>query len=146
MVVTLVCARSHAHSRSTWAENIADAWLPVRTYGKHSRGHNFNSKAWIKKNWLHILKFTSILHPHIKLWPESFPCLHSTDFFSTFSRDRHTKQEKKSSRNHHRVVTFKALSLWRPYSQLSSVVYWKANFSVSSTAKLGMMPGDKATV
>ena len=32
-------------SRSAWAENIANAWLPIQTYGKTSKGHNFNSKA-----------------------------------------------------------------------------------------------------
>ena len=32
-------------SRSAWAENIATAWLPIQTYGKISKGHNFNSKA-----------------------------------------------------------------------------------------------------
>ena len=28
-----------------WAENIAIAWLPIQTYGKTSKGRNFNSKA-----------------------------------------------------------------------------------------------------
>ena len=27
-------------SRSAWAENIANAWLPYTTYGKTSKGHN----------------------------------------------------------------------------------------------------------
>ena len=32
-------------SRSAWAENIANAWLPIQTYGETSKGRNFNSKA-----------------------------------------------------------------------------------------------------
>ena len=28
-----------------WAENIANAWLPIQTYGDTSKGCNFNSKA-----------------------------------------------------------------------------------------------------
>ena len=32
-------------SRSAWAENIANAWLPIQTYGATSKGRNFNSKA-----------------------------------------------------------------------------------------------------
>ena len=35
-------------SRSAWAENIANAWLPIQTYWKTSKGHNFNSKVRIK--------------------------------------------------------------------------------------------------
>ena len=27
------------------AENIANAWLPIQTYGITSKGHNFNSKV-----------------------------------------------------------------------------------------------------
>ena len=32
-------------SRSAWAENIANAWLPIQTYGITSKGHNFNSRC-----------------------------------------------------------------------------------------------------
>ena len=32
-------------SRSVWAENIANAWLPIQTYGETSKGRIFNSKA-----------------------------------------------------------------------------------------------------
>ena len=32
-------------SRSAWAENIANAWLPIQIYGKTSKGRNFDSKA-----------------------------------------------------------------------------------------------------
>ena len=32
-------------SRSAWAENIANAWLPIQTYGITSKGRNFNSKV-----------------------------------------------------------------------------------------------------
>ena len=28
-----------------WAENIANAWLPIQTYGMTSKGRNFNSKV-----------------------------------------------------------------------------------------------------
>ena len=32
-------------SRTAWAENIANAWLPIQTYGDNSKGRNFNSKV-----------------------------------------------------------------------------------------------------
>ena len=32
-------------SRSAWAENIASEWLPIQTYGKTSKGRNFNCKV-----------------------------------------------------------------------------------------------------
>ena len=35
-------------SHSAWAENIANEWLPMQTYGMTSKGRNFNSKVWIK--------------------------------------------------------------------------------------------------
>ena len=47
MVVTLLCARGPA-PHVAWAENIANAWLPIQTYGVTSKGRNFNSKVWIK--------------------------------------------------------------------------------------------------
>ena len=28
-----------------WAENIANAWLPIQIYGDTSKSHNFNSKV-----------------------------------------------------------------------------------------------------
>ena len=28
-------------SHSAWAENIANAWVPIQTYGKTSKGLNF---------------------------------------------------------------------------------------------------------
>ena len=41
-----VAVRAWPHpSRREWAENIATAWLPIQTYGKTSKDHNFNSKA-----------------------------------------------------------------------------------------------------
>ena len=30
-------------SSSAWAENIANAWLPIQIYGLTSKGRNFNS-------------------------------------------------------------------------------------------------------
>ena len=27
-------------SRGAWVENIANAWLPIQTYGKAPKGHN----------------------------------------------------------------------------------------------------------
>ena len=40
----------HVHAwprptRSVWMENIANALLPIQTYGITSKGHNFNSKV-----------------------------------------------------------------------------------------------------
>ena len=35
-------------SRSAWVGYIANAWLPIQTYGITSKGSNFNSKVWIK--------------------------------------------------------------------------------------------------
>ena len=32
-------------SRSAWAENIANAWLPIQTYGLTLKGRNFNAKV-----------------------------------------------------------------------------------------------------
>ena len=35
-------------SCSAWAENIANTWLPYTNIWENFKGHNFNSKAWIK--------------------------------------------------------------------------------------------------
>ena len=53
-VVTFLCA---------WAENIANAWLPIQTYGKTSKGRSFNSKVWIKVTLGQISSFNPFCVP-----------------------------------------------------------------------------------
>ena len=46
-VIMYICARDHAHSHSTWAENTANVWLPYTNMWETPKCHNFNSEAWI---------------------------------------------------------------------------------------------------
>ena len=50
-------------SRSASAENIANAWLSIQTYGETSKGHNFNSKEWIKNLSSQISSFDPFCMP-----------------------------------------------------------------------------------
>ena len=43
-VLTKVGNGRHVDVR-VWAENIANAWLPIQTYGITFKGRNFNSKV-----------------------------------------------------------------------------------------------------
>ena len=110
-----MCVRGHAHSRSAWAENIANVWLPY-TYGKTSKCHNFNSER--RESTIPAVKFLVLIHSVCTYTNHVLKCSqipHNWLIFFYYlvfvTRDRHTKQKKKKklSRNHHRVVTFKAI-------------------------------------
>ena len=109
--------------------------LNVSTHAR--KNQEVNSDWW--KEWLHNVLLLGITYMYL-LWSLLIAWMHTRLFF--FSRDRHTKQEKKIVQKvHHSPV-----SLCGSYSQLCSVAHWKACFSVCSTAKLGIMPEDKAAV
>ena len=63
-VLTKVGNGCHVDVRA-WAENTANAWLPIQTYGKTSKGHNL---VWIKIP-LRQISF----RPHVKIIPPSAP-------------------------------------------------------------------------
>ena len=55
-------------SRSAWAENIANAWLPYTNIWETSKAHNFNSKTWVKIPQGQISSFVPlILRAHVKI-------------------------------------------------------------------------------
>ena len=76
----VICARCHAHSRSAWAETLQR--MASLYNGKHSKGHNSNSKVWITN--LFFKAHIPFCVPIQKLWPESFPCFQSLDFKLSF--------------------------------------------------------------
>ena len=75
----------------------------IQTYGKHSRGHTSYLKVKIKIPFGQIASFcSSILHADIKsfVWSASQGCKHYITLLVCNLKQPHTKQKKKTSRNH----------------------------------------------
>ena len=91
-------------SRSAWAENIANAWLPIQTWEKLQRAVTSFLRCESKFFQVKSLVSTHSVCPCKNYVPKYSQTPHELDYLviSLFTRSGHTKQ-KKLSRNHHTV-------------------------------------------
>ena len=72
-------------SRSAWAENIANAWLPIQTYGVTSKGRNLILRRKSKFPGIKSLVSTHSACPCKNCPPKCSQTLHELDYLFKFA-------------------------------------------------------------
>ena len=94
MVVTYMCARGHAYSRSAWAENIANAWLPYTNMENTLGGISLIRRCQSKIRNDHFSMLVLFCVPIQSSWSQVLPRAPTIilDFFLFFFKlQPHTK-------------------------------------------------------